>query len=496
MKKFTVVVASLLVAGSLTAQNFEDVLRTSETFPRGNARFMAMSGAMGALGNNMSAISINPAGSAIARSGALEITPAFTYIKSENHFQGNYNRRFETAFRLPNFGLMIARETPNGGVISGVSYGFAMNNQNIFDASMRYETQNATSSLTDAALRAAEQFGVSDGRVDNFQDLFWQSYLLQHDEFGFFSDFTEFYPPTYGQRQTTVINRSGGKNEYMFNFGLDFSQYVYVGADLSIQSINYREGLMIEERDTRNQFDFLRDFLYRENLAVSGNGFTGKFGIIARPIEFLRLGVAFHTPTTFFLTEETTQRVNANFDQAVDFDDRGNPILFGSASLRNTYDYNITTPSRAIANLGFVFKNIAMIGVDYESVNYKNAYIDARRNDAGFSDVNDAVADNLTRADNFKIGAEVAYGMYALRLGTALYGNPYTDRKNDETFYRTDISAGLGIKTEGGFYCDFAWVNSTRTQYNFLYTDYNDNVVEGKTKLKKSDFAVTLGFRF
>ena len=492
MKKFTVLVASLLVAGGLSAQNFEDVLRTSETFPRGNARFMSMSGAMGALGGNMSAISVNPAGSAISRSGALEITPAFTYIKSENDFQGNKNNRFETAFRLPNFGIMMAGNTPNAGVLSGISYGFAMNNQNIFDASMRYETRNATSSMTDEALAAAiYQFNSNPDRFDEFTNLFWNTFLIDQNDDGVL--FTDFRTPTssqYGQRQSTVINRSGGKNEYLFNLGFDFSQYVYVGADLSIQSINYRNSFMLEEQDAR---EFFNSFRYRSTLAVSGNGFMGKFGAIVRPIEFIRLGIAYHTPTKFFLTEEFSHRVDAYFNQPVD---NTGELHKWSNPRPNAYDYNITTPGRAIASLGLVFKNIAMIGFDYESVNYKNAYVESRYNDALLTDANDAVTQNLSHADNFKIGAEVNYGMYSLRLGTALYGNPYTERKNDEPFYRTDISTGLGIKTEGGFYCDLAWVQSTQTKYNWLYADYYGNDVEGKTKLKKSDFAVTIGFRF
>jgi len=492
MKKFTVMVASLLVAGGLSAQNFEDALRTSETFPRGNARFMSMSGAMGALGGNASAIGVNPAGSAIARSGVLEITPAFTYIKSENHFQGNYNRRFETAFRVPNFSLMFARETPDAGVLSGISYGFAVNNQNIFDASVRYDTKNATSSFSDEALWAAEQAGDIE-RFDPFTNLFYKTYLIdQNDDGAFFSDFRG-GGTQYGQRQITRIDRSGGKNEYLFNFGLDFSQYVYVGADLSIQGINHTRIFTVEEQCPQENFEFLNGFTYRSNLAISGNGLMGKFGFIARPVEYIRLGLAYHTPTKFFLTEKETQRVKSSFYKSI-FDDDN--VVWGDESTTNEYDYSITTPGKTVASLGVVFKNVAMLGIDYESINYGNAYIDSRFDAFAYADENDGIKENLTRVDNLKIGAEAIYGMYSFRLGTALYGNPYEKYKNDDIFYRTDISAGLGIKTEGGFYCDFAWVKSTQTKYNYLYTNYVGDDVEGKSKIKKSDFAVTLGFRF
>lgn len=500
MKKITALAAGLLIVGGLAAQNFEDALRASEVFPRGNARFMSMSGAMGALGGNMSAISVNPAGSAISRAGAMEITPAFSYIKSENHYQGNYERRFDAAFRVPNFGLMVARNTPNAGVLSGVSYGFAINNQNIYDASIRYETQRAKSSFTDEALRNAE---MTNGELDNFTNLFWDTYLLRQDDYGFYTDFTEFDPATYGQRQTAVINTSGGKNEYLFNLGFDFSQYVYLGVDLSIQSINYqREFLIEEENNSRNttgiwqNLDYFNNFVYRENLLISGNGFTGKFGIIARPLEFLRLGLAYHTPTKFFLSEEQTYRLNASFNNMPDPDSEGGSDIINSASTRDSriYDYSVSTPGRAIASVGFVFKNIATIGFDYESVNYENACLDSY--DYSFSKENNVTEMNLSRVDNLKIGTEVNYGMYSFRLGTAFYGNPYESYKNDETFYRTDISAGVGMKTINGFYCDLACVKSTQTKYNYLYTNLDDADVMGKSKLKKTDLALTLGFKF
>ncbi|MDR1761792.1 MAG: hypothetical protein LBR55_05025 [Bacteroidales bacterium] len=489
MKKITGILVSLLLTSSLMAQNYEDVLRTSETFSRGNARFMAMSGAMGALGNNMSALSINPAGGAIARTGMLEFTPAFSYIKSENYYLGTYNRRFETAFRLSNFGLMFAKNTPNGGIISGVSFGFTANNQNIYDASMRYEAVNNTSSFTDEALRMAEQNEVPE---NSYQDLFWQSYLLNNYDNAYFTDFRTPESSLYGQNQTAIINRSGGKYEYSFNFGLDFSQYIYVGADFSIQNINYNESFMVEERDRNNDFEYFNNFVYRSNLSVNGNGYMGKFGIIARPVEFIRLGVAYHTPTAFFLSEDYTQRINANFDK--DISDDNSNITSTAASLpSNLYDYKIITPSKTVASLGLVYKNIAMLGIDYETVNYANAYLDAK--DYGFSDENAGVSQSLARVDNLKIGAELCYGKYSVRLGTALYGNPYVAYKDEDTFYRTDISAGLGFKTEG-FYCDLAWVKSAHKQYNFLYTDYEGYNVTGKSTLKKSDFTLTLGFKF
>ena len=54
---------------SLFAQGFYDALRYSTDEIQGTARFRGMSGAFGALGGDMSAVSLNPAGSAVFTRG-------------------------------------------------------------------------------------------------------------------------------------------------------------------------------------------------------------------------------------------------------------------------------------------------------------------------------------------------------------------------------------------------------------------------------------------
>ena len=63
-----------LLCLSLNAQSLNDALRYSQTSLTGSARFNALSGAFGALGGELSAISINPAGSSVFLSSELSIT--------------------------------------------------------------------------------------------------------------------------------------------------------------------------------------------------------------------------------------------------------------------------------------------------------------------------------------------------------------------------------------------------------------------------------------
>ena len=49
----------------VNAQNLDDVFRLNQFYHNGSARFNSMGGAFGALGGDLSAISINPAGSVV-----------------------------------------------------------------------------------------------------------------------------------------------------------------------------------------------------------------------------------------------------------------------------------------------------------------------------------------------------------------------------------------------------------------------------------------------
>lgn len=56
---------ALLVCAITSAQNISDILRYSNENIQGTARFQSMGGAFGALGGDISALNINPAGAAV-----------------------------------------------------------------------------------------------------------------------------------------------------------------------------------------------------------------------------------------------------------------------------------------------------------------------------------------------------------------------------------------------------------------------------------------------
>jgi hypothetical protein len=74
MNKFFLSLIFIFGTEFIVSQNIFDALRYSNDKVEGSARFSAMSGAFGALGGELSAVSINPAGSAIFSKGVASFT--------------------------------------------------------------------------------------------------------------------------------------------------------------------------------------------------------------------------------------------------------------------------------------------------------------------------------------------------------------------------------------------------------------------------------------
>ncbi len=70
------------------AQGEYDAMKYSQLELNGSARFVGMGGAFGALGGEMSAISVNPAGLAVYRSSELAFTPAMYATTPSSRFNG------------------------------------------------------------------------------------------------------------------------------------------------------------------------------------------------------------------------------------------------------------------------------------------------------------------------------------------------------------------------------------------------------------------------
>ena len=88
-KKFICLYFFVSITYTSHSQTFEDVLRYSSFYNEGTARFNSMGGAFGALGGDLSAISINPAGSSIFIDSEFGVTLNYKNLNINNRLNNN-----------------------------------------------------------------------------------------------------------------------------------------------------------------------------------------------------------------------------------------------------------------------------------------------------------------------------------------------------------------------------------------------------------------------
>lgn len=483
----------MLLALGVKAQDDQDVLRYSQTNLSGDARFVAMGGAFSAIGANFSSLSTNPAGLALYRGGDFMFTPAINIDNlGSKYVDGKELFDQKTSFNISNAGL--AGVVWEGSQLAknqwrSVSLGFGMNRTNDFNSRS-----------------LAKSYVPGNSRLDDFTDLFneenatnftsrpnvdpfytgplYNTYLLEWDSInGGYSILDH----NGGITQRRTVETSGATTEMVFSAGGNFSDYLYVGATIGVPFLRYYSKNTYYEDDTKNEYTLLNNWSLVEHLDVQGTGVNIKLGAIVRPTDYLRVGLAFHSPTYYSVNEDYYTEVNSSTT------DMGQ--LY-ARSYDASYDYRMQTPSRVIVSAAGIIGKYGMISAEYEFVNYRKMKLRMDDDDNNTITVNDNISANYQSTGNLRVGGEVNLAPFRLRAGYQLQGNPYAD----EDWSSSTYSGGIGLVLNEGMYLDVAYAYIKAKYSDQMYPFYDqqnprfDNTV--KINEAKNQIVVTFGVKF
>jgi hypothetical protein len=487
MKKILTLLFVIAFIGKLNAQNEKDVLNLSQYFVGGTARGISMSGAYGALGGDLSSLSINPAGIGVYRSSELVFSPGFTLSNTQSDFHGTSYSDSKNTINLGNIGIVLnSNSNKDIGWVSA-SFGFAYNKLIDFNKNITITGVNNTSSYLDEFLLYANS-----GSIDSYyEDLAINSNAIFYsiDDGYYLNDFKDF---GYGQDQRRMINLKGNVGEYVLSFGANYSNNLFLGATLGIQSVDYSEEKIHDEYNIPGTQ--LSSFTFNDYFSYKGVGYNFKIGAIYKPIDFLRLGFAFHTPTYYSVKSDYSTDMHTWFYSANE--NKGKDVY----SDFTEYDFKVTSPLKLIFS-GALQGKLGVLSFDYEYVDYSASKI--RGDNDPFTDVNQTIQDIYRVTGNLKIGGELKLDQFALRAGYGYYGSPYNSNHFNKNANTQTYSAGFGYRGEN-FFIDFGYILfDTKYKYN-LYSyeapDSNNNwqVYDERADLesKINRFVVTVGFRF
>lgn len=461
------------------SQNDIDAMRYSQLTFGGTARFNSMAGSMGALGGDISTLSFNPAGIGIFRKSELTISPSVFFQSTSSNYREVNSSDSRLNFNLGNIGLIATfklRDTASGW--RSLNFGFGYNRTNNFYNRISVMGYNTTGSLLDTYV--ADANGQKPSSFDAFStDLAYQTYLINPLP----KDTTKFNHviKNYGEKQNKLIESKGAMGETALSFGGNYRDVLFLGATVGIVSARYVEDYTYSETDDKDTIKGFKSFTLKQYLNSKGNGINFKLGVIVKATDWLRLGAAVHTPTRISM--------NDNYSNVMYSDIEVRKEEYESPE--GSFNYSVTTPFRAMGSVGFIINKLALLNVDYEYVNYKNARLSSSPN--VFSDVNNYIRNQYVSANNLRVGGEVRFDPVAFRAGYALYGSPFKSGLNQNA-NRSSYTAGIGYR-KNVFFVDFAFVYNTHTDYGYLYDPSFNNAVV-KNKYSSQSYVFTFGLRF
>lgn len=483
MKKLILTVSLGIVCTFYSeAQNDIDAMRYSQLTFGGTARFGGMAGSMSALGGDISTLSFNPAGVGVFRKTELSVSPSLFSQSTTSTYNGISSKDTKLNVNLGNIGLVAAiplKSDKNGGW-EYFNFAIGYNRTNNFNNRISIKGDNKTSSLLDTYVAAAN--GTDPSMFDGFStNLAYQAYLINPVSITDTSHYNHVIAH-YGETQKKSVTSSGSMGETVINAGTNYKSKLFLGATIGIVNVKYVETSQYQEEDTRDTIAGFKSFSFNQNLTTQGNGFNFKLGAIVKPLDWLNIGLAVHSPTVLNLKDAYSSSMFSDLDNTRDTSTTYSP--------KGSFNYKVTTPFRALASLGFIINKMALINVEYEYVDYSYAHLSS--SPMVFTDVNAAILSKYTSTGNLRAGAEIRFDPFAVRLGYALYGSPFKDGENKNA-NRSSYTTGVGYRYKH-FFMDLAFVYTTFSEYNYLYDSPSLNAV--KSKYSSSSFMTTVGVKF
>lgn len=499
------------------AQIPEDVLKYSWQPVNGTARINAVGGAMGSLGGDISATFVNPAGLAFYKTSDIVLSPGYSFLNNKSTFRGTKASDKDKFFNLGASGIVSGWQ--GSGKWTSKAISLAVTRTANFSNRVYYTGQNDFSSGAEQYAAEAAGSGIA---LDDIPGSNALSFGTRMAAWNYLID-TAQLPGHNGPdvismamwnslknggdflvNQSQFIETSGGITEIALGYAANMQDKLYIGGSIGVPIVKYQKDTRYREEDAtnnpNNNFNF---YELNETNTTKGVGVNLKLGVIAKPAEFIRLGLAVHSPTWYSMEDSYYGQMSVNLDQY-----RTTPgttsvnsnILNGGAS--PIYKYELVSPWKFMLSGSYVLREIedvrkqkGFITADIEYVTYKsNKFRNAEDyDDNGYYDaVNNTMKEYYKNAFNFRVGGELKFTTIMTRLGFSYYGNPYADKelKANKMF----VSGGLGYRN-AGIFIDLTYTHAIQKDVNFPYRLPDKANTFANTNGNGSNIMLTLGFK-
>ncbi len=454
----------------------------------GTARYKGLSGAMGALGGDISAINYNPAGLGIFNHNNFTISLGTENKKTTAKYYNNSIENNVYSFNLNQLGLAFVLEQNYSDwnkVVLAANYQKTNNYNNLFNA-------------------------VGNSGFASFN---------KHPNVGLNESFDN------GIRQDLENDTSGNSTVFNLGLGAQYKQNLYLGVSLNIHNINHTQKTTINEINANGANERI-DALFDQFDSNSADGISLNVGTIYKLSPFIRIGLAYQSPTWYYnITNESNiydGRQNTSFGRATGNtksanitgvpNTQGEILINGNLDLApfneningykvtnnqlDVFEYNLKTANKFNISSAFIIKKMGFISLDYSYHNYNALNLSG---DGGFTSENTYFSDVLKNSHNVRAGGELRLNNLSLRGGVRFEQSPFDESKTADIDVlrfgdKYGASLGAGLRLENHKF-DLSY-NYTEQNNSYDFYDQYDNVNPVALNLKQSKVEVTYTYIF
>jgi len=492
-----------LLCLSLNAQSLNDALRYSQTSLSGSARFSALSGAFGALGGELSAISVNPAASSVFLFSELSVTANTFNNEVTSSYFNNKNINSFNGVDLSQAGIVLVLKDEGSSKWSKISFGFNYqvnsnfdknilargnnSNNNGIDKYFLYHAMNRNlddisqingESFREAYINIGEQTNLGysaqqalfgyEGYV--FNPVFSEDLNGQNDPLNPINSVYDYVsntvPLNNGFYHEYFQNSFGINRLYTFNISGSFKDKFYFGLNINSHRFDYTEKVDFYESNYANESG-VKALRFNNYLTSLGEGGSFQIGSIYKLNNKIRLGLVIDSPVYYTINENLSQFLVTDLD-----DNPNNDELILDPETEIFFpEHKLNTAGSVRGSLAYIFNSKGLISFDFTRKNYSGIRYRPGGNNYLDTSLNNEIRTKLRSNNIIQIGGEFRLNaQISLRAG-------YLSESSSSNLYDnsiTNLSLGIGYTFDYGI-IDLSYQN---TEYNNLRPIFNEGLID------------------
>ena len=462
MKKlFLVIILNVSFLSIAQEMTTSDALRYAVDNMNGTARFRGMGGAFGAVGGDLSAISINPAGSLFFSNNFASASITNYNTNNNANYFGTKNKENYSTLDLNQIGAVLVFNDNSGrSDWNKISIALNYDNTNNFDNRLFTAGINPYNSISQYFVNQANF--VANTQFNDYQyEMAYETYIINpHPTTP--NQFVSNVSPGGNYYQDFYSTSNGYNGKITTNVASSYKNKLFLGLNLNAHFTDYVVTTSLYENNNNplnpNTQPTISNIVFDNQLSTYGSGFSFNLGAIYKVTNSFRLGASYESPTWYNLNDELVQDLytydNVNVPSGDESRYFGSPIFIFPT-------YRLRTPSKITGSATYIFNKKGLISIDLATKDYSNIqFKNTNQND--FRDLNSQMSSEMKNAYEIRIGGEYKIKQWSIRGGYRFEESPYVvdTAMGDLTGY----SAGLGYNF-GENRLDLSYSNTHRN-YN------------------------------